>query len=203
MVQPGFGAAPISSFGSSGGGLNNFRNRRRKLFNRVLGEQDDFTEAFTSDFGGGFNRPINSPSTFGGPGSEDFNSPFGDPQEGFGSDAFPSFKLPKQLSETNFNKGPQIIPPRLFGATREEKETIPFFGALERADLTPNARDFFKTRANQVFNRFQGKLDEAIRSGRPDPRFVDFINDFDFQRAFQDSPSFGGRSAPIQRVIRR
>ena len=186
----GFGAAPISSFGGPVGGLNrdHFRNRRRKLFNRVLGEQDDFTEAFTSDFGGGFNRPINSPSTFGGPGSEDFNSSFGSPN---------------QPSGTNFNTGTQTIPPRVFGDTREEKETIPFFGALARADLAPNARDFFKTRASQIFNRFQGKLDEAIRSGRPDPRFVDFINDFDFQRAFQDSPSFGGRSAPIQRVIRR
>ena len=45
--------------------------------------------------------------------------------------------------------------------------------------------------------------EEAIRSGRPDPRFVDYINDFDFQREFQDSSSFGGRAAPIQRVIRR
>ena len=76
-------------------------------------------------------------------------------------------------------------------------------GRVIQERFGPNLTGFTQDALRLPFNRFQAKLDEAIRSGRPDPRLVDYINDFDFQREFQDSSSFGGRAAPIQRVIRQ
>ena len=75
-----------------------------------------------------------------------------------------------------------------FSDIGEFEPDIPFFGAQERANLTPNQAEFFKTRRNEVFNRFQSVLDQQIRSGQaPTARFTDFVNDFDFDREFNQS----------------
>ena len=38
----------------------------------------------------------------------------------------------------------------------EEEPDIPYFGALQRQNLTPNQADFFRTQRNSIFNQYLG-----------------------------------------------
>lgn len=66
-----------------------------------------------------------------------------------------------------------------------------FFGALDRADLTPNQRTFFETQQDEFLNRFKGKQDTALRAN-PDQTseqtFGGFLENFDFGREFNRRP---------------
>jgi len=71
--------------------------------------------------------------------------------------------------------------PNLFIDFLEEEPDIPFFGALGRSDPTPNQRDFFQNQRNNIFNQFQGILDQQIRAGElPSARFAEFVNQPNF-----------------------
>ena len=114
---------------------------------------------------------------------------------------FSSFNSPTSFGGPGFSS---FDPDDDFSVFREQNPEFPFFGALDRANPTPNQRDVFKTRASQICNRFQGRLDARLAAGEvPTETFSDFIGSFNFQREFQNSSSFSGRAAPIQRVIRR
>ena len=200
----GFGSSASNSFSGGGGFGGNPRRRRRRRNSSFFGDPDfDFFEEPNPS--PSFNSPLGSfQSSQGSPsrraGRENFNQPFGDPQEGFGSDAFPSFGSGDGTGTFDDGTGP--IPPRFFEDKLEDNPSIPFFGALGRFDATPNQRDFFEKDQQRILNQFSGRLDEAIRRGFPEPLFQDYIRDFDFQRDFNERGR-GGRSAPIQRVIRR
>jgi hypothetical protein len=82
----------------------------------------------------------------------------------------------------------------VFGDLLEDQPEIPFQGALQRADLTPNLFQQFRGQRENLFNQFQGLLDQQIRQGlTPNVRFADFIGNFNFGRE-----SF--RTPPGQRV---
>lgn len=67
----------------------------------------------------------------------------------------------------------------------EQEPQIPFRGAVQRAGLSPNQRDFFRNQFSTIFGQFQGLLDQQIRAGlTPDIRFGDFVGNFDFQDEF-------------------
>jgi len=81
--------------------------------------------------------------------------------------------------------------PNPFGAELLEQETqIPFQGALQRSNPTPNLLRQFQGQRESLFNQFQGLFDPQIRRGElPSLRFPDFIGNFDFQRqAFATPP---------------
>jgi hypothetical protein len=97
----------------------------------------------------------------------------------------------------------------LFDEFQELEPEIPFQGALDRANLTPNQLQTFRNQRGNIFKQFLGRLNRQIEGGQfPDARFTDFIEDFDFGREFQKfapSQRIGsvGNFAPPTRVIRR
>jgi hypothetical protein len=96
-----------------------------------------------------------------------------------------------------------------FGFLLEEAPEIPFQGALQRANLSPNLLRMFEGQRSNLFNQFQGLLDQQIRQGMiPNLQFGDFMGNFDFGReAFRTPPGerIGGgtsRFAPRTQFLR-
>jgi hypothetical protein len=77
-----------------------------------------------------------------------------------------------------------------FADILETEPDIPFQGALQRGNLTPNQMRQFQNQRGEVFRQFQGLLDQQIRAGlTPDLRFADFMGNFNFGReAFRTPP---------------
>jgi hypothetical protein len=93
---------------------------------------------------------------------------------------------------TNF--GEDIFPAANLGIGGDLLELDPdlaFQGALQRNRPTPNLLQQFQGQRSQLFNQFQGLLDQQIRQGLvPNLRFGDFMGNFDFQReSFRTPPS--------------
>jgi hypothetical protein len=78
-----------------------------------------------------------------------------------------------------------------FGDILEMEPDIPFQGALQRANLSPNLLQMFQGQRSNLFNQFQGLLDQQMRQGMiPNLRFGDFMGNFDFEReSFRTPPS--------------
>lgn len=108
----------------------------------------------------------------------------------FGNTAFDAFEA--------FDSSTNPAPNNAFGDILEFETQIPFQGALQRANLTPNLQRKFRGQRDRFFNQFQGLLDQQIRAGQtPDLRFADFAQNIDFRaEAFNESPSqrFGDTS---------
>ena len=128
--------------------------------------------------------------------------PFADFRQQFnegGGFGFGSFNLPAPGPTSNLDPA--------FADLLEQQPEIPFQGALQRANLTPNQSEFFRNRRQESFNQFQGILDQQIRAGEvPSARFGDFIGNFDFGREFnQRAPSsqFGRSTASPFQVLKR
>ena len=92
----------------------------------------------------------------------------------------------------------------------EFEPEIPFQGALQRSNPTPNQLATFRNQRQTIFNQFLATLDEQIRAGQaPSDRFADFIGEYDFGREFerfapgQRAGGDVGRFAPPTRVFRR
>ena len=108
---------------------------------------------------------------------------FGGSINRFGVDPFTDFR---KREEPFTEVAPTSLLDPAFATLLEELPEIPYQGALQRADLTPNQRDFFRNRRQELFDQFQGVLDQQVRSGEvPSARFGDFIGNFDFGREFQ------------------
>ena len=112
------------------------------------------------------------------------SNPFSDFQPGsffseFGSDFF------------NYPVGSASDMQSSFSDLLEDSPDIAFQGALQRGNLTPNLSQQFRGQRENLYNQFQGLLDQQIRQGfAPDLRFGDFIGNFDFGReAFRTPPS--------------
>lgn len=95
------------------------------------------------------------------------------------------------------------------GDILEVEPDIPFQGALQAGNLSPNLFRMFQGQRSNLFNQFQGLLDQQMRQGMiPNLRFGDFMTDFDFEReAFRLPPDQrigGGTSqfAPRTQFIR-
>ena len=110
-------------------------------------------------------------------------NPFAD----FQSDPF--FDFGANFFQSQVDPTSQIDSP--FADLLEQEPDIPFQGALQRANLTPNLLQQFQGQRSQLFNQFQGLLDQQIRQGLlPNLRFGDFMGNFDFQReSFRTPPS--------------
>jgi len=96
----------------------------------------------------------------------------------------------RQFAPPTFFQGQQVGPAANlegpFADFLEQEPQIPFQGALQRAQLNPNQRDFFRNQFSDIFGQFQGLLDQQIRAGlTPDLRFADFVGNFDFGDVFQ------------------
>jgi hypothetical protein len=92
----------------------------------------------------------------------------------------------------------------------EEDTEVPYYGALQRANPTPNQLAFFKNQRKDVFNQFLGEVDQIIRGGGvPDIRWADYLTgntpqNFSFQRNFRQMvPSTTQLFAPRTSVHRR
>lgn len=97
-----------------------------------------------------------------------------------------------QFAPQNFfqNAGQLVAPTSTlagpFAEFFEQEPEIPFRGAIQRASLSPNQREFFRNQFSTIFGQFQGLLDQQIRAGlTPDARFADFVGNFDFQDEFR------------------
>lgn len=100
-----------------------------------------------------------------------------------------------------------IDPNNIFADLLEEEPDIPYFGAVQRAKLNPNQLSYFRTQRQNVFNEFQGLLDQQIRAGlAPSQRFADFVGNYPFKQRFHSqapSQRIGGSYSPRDRVFRR
>ncbi len=102
-----------------------------------------------------------------------------------------------QFAPSNFQSqmfGQQVspvsqLPNQIYGGILDEEPRIPFFGALQRANLPSNQRDFYKGQFSDIFQQYQGLLDQYIRAGlEPNLRFADFVGNYDFPSAFRNLP---------------
>ena len=103
-----------------------------------------------------------------------------DPFFNFGGGAMP----PMSVAPVSMMQSP-------FADILETEQDIPFQGALQRANLTPNQMRQFQNQRGEIFRQFEGLLDQQIRAGlTPDLRFADFMGNFNFGReAFRTPPS--------------
>ena len=81
------------------------------------------------------------------------------PFAGFQSDPFFRFNndfFAEQVGTTRNINSP-------FGFLLDEEPEVPFQGALQRANLSPNLFRMFQGQRSNLFNQFQGLLDQQIR----------------------------------------
>jgi hypothetical protein len=116
-------------------------------------------------------------------------------------DSFGDFTTDTSFAPQN-SSGNQNFDSSIFDIFQEQNTQIPFQGALERFDPTPNQRSFFQNDRSNILDQFQAKFSQQLEAGQlPTAQFRPFINEFDFGQEFS---RFGGQSnfAPRQRIIR-
>lgn len=98
---------------------------------------------------------------------------------------FSQFAPPSFFQNFNQPVAPASTLNSPFADFLEENPRIPFQGAVQRASLSPNQRNFFRGQFDNIFGQFEGLIDQAIRGGgTPDARVADFFGNFDFQDEF-------------------
>jgi hypothetical protein len=93
----------------------------------------------------------------------------------------------------------------------QENPEAAFFsspGFQQQAQRSPQRRSFFENQFRTIHNQFQGQLGQMVRGGQlPTAQFTDFIDAFDFNNQFFQTPpglrgGFGGsRFRPPTRTL--
>lgn len=128
-----------------------------------------------------------------------------DPFAEFRGTSFGDFSDPSVNFDFNqFTQGGSTADLGIFGDILESQPEIPFQGALQRANLTPNLLQQFQGERRSIFNQFQGFLDQQIQQGlAPSLRFGDFVRNFDFQRESLSRPPSTRFGADVSRFAPR
>ena len=94
----------------------------------------------------------------------------------------------------------------IFSDFLETNPEVPFQGALNRSNPTPNQQEFFQTpqQRSLLFNQFQGTLDQLLQAGQVpgvDDTFANFVNQPNFfQDQFRDRPGQPQQATPFTNV---